>query len=245
LPDNYKVALVAALDREVRPLVRIWRRVERVHDGRKFQFYESGHSVLVCGGIGGDAARRATEAVIALYHPRMVWSVGFAGALERAMTVGEIVSASRIIDSRDGSCTETGTGRDVLVSAASIAGLEEKKRLAQAYQAQAVDMEASAVARGAQARGIAFAATKAISDEAGFALPAMDAFVDGTGRFRTCKFVVHCALRPWLWARMLRLARNSAKAACALCAELERSIRTFDELKDLGQQLDSASKVAN
>lgn len=245
MADNYNVALVAALEREVRPLVRIWRRVEREHEGRHFQFYESGHAVLVCGGIGGDAARRATEAVIALYHPRMVWSVGFAGALDPAMAVGETVSPICIVDARDGSRTEIGTGRGVLVSAASIAGPDEKKRLAQAYQAQAVDMEAAAVARGARARGIAFAATKAISDEAGFALPAMDAFVDGTGRFRTSQFAIYCALRPWLWARTVRLAKDSAKAAQALCAELQRSISTFDELKDLGQQLDSASKVAN
>ena len=224
MPAESKVALIAALEREVHPLVKNWRRVERDHEGRHFRFYESDHAVLVCGGIGGDAARRATEAVIALYHPRMVRSVGFAGALDPAMTVGEIVCPSLIIDARDGSRTETGSGSGILVTTTSIASPQEKKRLAQTYQAQAVDMEAAAVARGAQARGIAFAATKAISDTASFALPAMDRFVDASGRFQTGKFAIHCALRPWLWAGIIQLARNSATASRALCAELKRSL---------------------
>ena len=56
-------------------------------------------------------------------------------------------------------------------------------KLAQSYGAQAVDMEAAAVARGAQARGVRFMAVKAISDESTFAMPSMDRFVDGRVNF--------------------------------------------------------------
>ena len=75
-----KIAMVAALEREVRPLVKRWPSVVREHEGRRFKFRESGHAVVVCGGVGAEAARRATEAVIALYTPELVQSVGFAGA---------------------------------------------------------------------------------------------------------------------------------------------------------------------
>ena len=64
-----KVAIVAALEREVRPLVKDWRVQEREVGGRRFRFFEKGDFVLVCGGIGAEAARRAAEAVIENYAP--------------------------------------------------------------------------------------------------------------------------------------------------------------------------------
>lgn len=245
MSDSAKVAIVAALEREVRALVKRWRMTEREYEGRRFRFFESGETVLVCGGIGAEAARRATEAVIALYQPVLVQSVGFAGALDPRLKVGEVFSPSRVIDARDGSSIETGTGFGVLVSAAAIADAEQKERLKQAYGAQAVDMEAAAVARGAQARGVRFMAVKAISDESTFAMPAMDRFVRGDGQFQTGKFVAFAALRPWLWSRLTQLARNGAKASRALCAELHRSINVAKKPYVSEPELHPISKVVS
>ena len=221
--ERMKVAIVAALEREIHGLVKRWRKVEREYESRQFKFFESDEAVAVCGGIGAEAARRATEAVIALYQPELVQSVGFAGALDPGLKLGAIFSPSRVIDARDGSSAETGTGSGVLVSARAIAGVEDKARLGKAYGAQAVDMEAAAVARGAQARGVRFMAVKAISDESDFAMPAMDQFVDRDGNWRSVAFAASVAARPWLWSKIFRLARNSAKASRALCAELDRA----------------------
>jgi len=240
-----KIAIVAALEREVRPLLKRWHSVEREYEGRQFKFFESGESVLVCGGIGAEAARRATEAVIALYRPGLVQSVGFAGALDSTLKLGEIFSPSRVIDARDGSSVETGIGCGVLVSADSIAGVEQKVKLAESYGAQAVDMEAAAVARGAQAQGVRFMAVKAISDESSFAMPAMDHFIGGDGQFRTLRFVIFAALRPWLWPRVIQLARNGAKASRALCAELNRYIHQAKKPGVSGTELHPISKVTN
>lgn len=223
--SSAKVAMVAALEREVDKLVRPWQAVERMHEGRDFKFFENGSSVLVCGGIGGEAARRATEAVIALYAPELVQSVGFAGGLDPNLKVGDIFLPSRVIDARDGSSLEMPAGCGVLVSADSVAGAKQKAKLAKSYGAQAVDMEAAAVARGAQARGVGFTAVKAISDEYNFAMPEMDRFFDGKGQFRKGRFVIFAAVRPWLWLRVIQLARNSAKASRTLCVELDRYIR--------------------
>jgi adenosylhomocysteine nucleosidase len=245
MSNSTKVAMVAALEREVRPLVKRWRTIEREYEGRRFKFFESGQAVLVCGGIGVEAARRATEAVIALYEPELVQSVGFAGALDPALKVGEIFSPGRVIDARDGSSVETGTGCGVLVSAASIAGAEQKGKLADAYGAQAVDMEAAAVARGAQARGMRFMAVKAISDERSFAMPPMECFVAGDGQFRAGKFVTFAAVRPWLWPRVIQLARNSARASGALCAELERYIKEPKKSAVSGPELHPITRVVN
>jgi adenosylhomocysteine nucleosidase len=225
MSSSAKVAMVAALEREVRSLVRGWRRVEREHEGRRFRFFEGGQTVLVCGGIGAEVARRATEAVLALYQPELVLSVGFAGALDAELKVGSIFWPSRVIDARDASRVDAATGRGVLVSAAAVAGVEKKKKLAEFYGAQAVDMEAAAVARGAQARGVRFRAVKAISDESDFEMPTLDRFVDERGQFKTGRFAISAMLRPWLWLRLIQLARNSAKASRALCAELARYIQ--------------------
>jgi len=245
MSSSAKVAMVAALEREVRPLVKGWRRVEREYEGRRFKFSESGKTVVVCGGIGAEAARRATEAVIALYVPELLMSVGFAGALDPALKVGEIFAPSRVIDAGDGSSVEIATGRGVLVSAVAIAGVEQKAKLAESYGAQAVDMEAAAVARGAQARGVRFMAVKAISDESTFAMPPLDRFVGGNGQFRTTKFVTFAALRPWLWPRVFQLAGNGAKASKALCAELDRSIHEPNNTKVAGPELHPITRVVH
>ncbi len=220
--DMPKVVMVAALQREVLPLVRHWRITEREYNGRSFRFFENGEMVLVCGGIGAEAARRATEAGIALYRPGLVYSVGFAGALGPELKIGEIIVPRRVVNVADGCSVDTGVGEGVLVSFNSVASPEQKAKLADSYRAQAVDMEAAAVAQATQARGVRFAAVKAISDESNFTLPVMDRFIAPGGRFRTWKFARFVVIRPWMYKSVLTLARDSRRASNALCKRLAR-----------------------
>jgi adenosylhomocysteine nucleosidase len=217
-----KLAMVAALEREVGGLTKGWRRVEQVYAGRSFVFFEQGETVVVCGGIGLDAARRAAEAVIALYHPALLLSVGFAGALDAVLRVGDVFVPAVVIDARDGSRVEVPGGNGVLVTFMEVASPQQKANLAQSYGAQLVDMEASAVATAASAHGLKFSAAKVISDELGFELPQMARFIDPQGRFRTASFTLFVTLRPWLWTRVATLASNSSKAAAALGEHLRR-----------------------
>lgn len=214
-----KVAIVAALEREVAPLIRGWAKARKECDNRTYTFYESGNAVLVCGGIGNEAARRATEAIIALYWPAVVISAGFAGGLDKDLAVGSVLRPARVVDARDGTVSEL-AGEGTLVTFGSIASADQKSKLARAYGAQAVDMEAAAVARGAEARGIRFAAVKAVSDTISFQMPPMEKFVNHDGQFRFAKFLRFVAVRPWLWVTVIRLARNSSRAARSLSAAL-------------------------
>ena len=215
-----KIAIIAAMEREVAPLIRSWKVGTNVrtleHGGRRYRLFENGEATLVCGGIGAEAARRATEAVIREVQPVRVISVGFAGALDPALQVGHVFEPRTVINAADGVRTEVGSGEGILVSSTTVAGKEQKIRLRKAYGASAVDMEATAVAQGAQARGIEFAALKAISDDADFNLPAVDRFVAADGSFQSVRFACYVALRPWLWGATIALARNSAKASRAL-----------------------------
>ena len=221
-----KIAIVAALERELHPLVRHWPVVAKQHAGRAFRFFEQGQVVIVCGGIGAEPARRAAEAIIALYAPEVVYSAGFAGALDPSLKVGDILIPARVIDAGDSSSVETGTGHGILVTFGAVATPEQKVKLGKSFNAQAVDMEAAAVARAAAVRGVRFAAVKAISDEVGFALPGMNhrtGFIGPSGEFLTGKFARFIMIRPWTWAAALLLARNSKRAAHALSAWLGKT----------------------
>ena len=226
-----KVAIIAALEREVSPLIKNWSRVPRRHEGRRFVFFEHDDVVCVYGGLGVEAARRAAEAVIALYHPALLYSVGFAGALEKAgLHVGDIFTPSLVLDARDGSRFQLAGGDGTLVTFMDVAAASQKKKLASAYGAQAVDMEAAAVAAAAGAHGIAFAAAKVISDELDFEMPETARFIDGEGRFRTAKFILFTAFRPWLWWRVTLLASRSSKAARRLAEHLQSSRPTLNDV---------------
>lgn len=216
----FKVAIIAAIEREVRPLVQGWKIRSIQHAGRNYRLYEKGNVTVICGGIGAEAARRATEAVIQEIDPARVISVGFAGSLDRSLTVGRVIEPRTVISVSDGVRTETTSGDGILLSAATVVNVEQKSRFAKAYGASAVDMEASAVAAGARARGIEFAALKAISDAADFEIPATERFIGRDGSFRTFRFAGHVALRPWLWRATWTLARHSAKASHALCTAI-------------------------
>jgi adenosylhomocysteine nucleosidase len=219
-----RIAVVAALDREVRPLVKNWSVSELEIGGRRFRFFEHGDCVLVCGGIGAEAARRAAEAVIATYSPKVIYSAGFAGALDPALKVADIVQPRRVVNAGDGSSVDLGRGEGVLVSFGAVASPEQKARLRDSFGAQAVDMEAAAVARAAEARGVEFAVVKVISDEFDFNFPSTERFVDASGQFREGRFVWFAILRPWLWPQVARLARNSSRASQALCDWLGKII---------------------
>jgi len=217
------LAIVAALEREISAFIRPATRIHHTHAGRSFTFFELDDTVLVCAGIGLDAARRAAEAIISIYQPKALQSVGFAGALTSTLHVGDIFTPAIIVDARDGSRTQLENGEGTLITFMSVAGAQQKASLAQAYSAQAVDMEAAAVATAARAHGIPFTATKVISDGLDFDMPETARFIDSNGQFQTARFAAFVALRPWLWPRVATLARNSSKAAAALARHLKNS----------------------
>jgi adenosylhomocysteine nucleosidase len=236
-----RLAIVAALEREVKPLVKHWSVAEREYDGKRFKFFEDGVStVLVCSGIGEQAARRAAEAVIALYKPDVMQSVGFAGALDPTLRVGQIVTPWRVIDGKDGSSVNLENGSAILLSFHSVAGAEQKSKLAKAYGAQAIDMEAAGIARVAESHGIRCMATKVISDELDFEMPLTEHFITHDGQFLTARFASFAAVRPWLWAKVIGMGRRSTKAARSLCQELRRQLN--GELKNTAE-LDAGLRV--
>jgi adenosylhomocysteine nucleosidase len=230
-----KFAIIAALDSEIHPLIKFWPKTSIEHDSRTYTFHESNYAVVVCGGIGAESARRAAEAVIAKYSPDLMISAGIAGSLVPDLKVGATIFPAIVIDSNDGSRRETpisnapvgntAVGRTILVTYPEVATVAQKQQLAKSYGAHAVDMEAAAVARAAQAHNLPFIAVKAISDDLNFELPGVSRFIRA-GQFETTRFVLHISIRPWLWLRVFRLARNTKIASENLSAWLRESTLT-------------------
>lgn len=219
-----QIGFIAAIRGEIAPLVRRWKARDVVLDGYRFRIFEKQEGetglALVCSGIGAEHGRRATEFLIQEVHPTKIISVGYAGALVPTLKVADIIEPRVVVNALDGSRTDVGSGQGTLVSSPVVAGHHDKLRLAQAYNAIAVDMEGASAALGAQAQEIEFAALKAISDTLDFAMPPVQKFVSTKGQFRFAAFALHVSLRPWLWWRTIALARNSAKASHALCAAI-------------------------
>lgn len=220
------------MEREVAPLVRGWKsyRLPAADGLHRLRFFESESAVVVCGGIGREAATEATRAVIERYRPQVVVSAGFTGALVPGLRVAAVLEPVKVILATNGTAFGTGgAGNGVLVTAAALAGPEEKRRLAERFSAEAVDMEAAAVARAAQAEGVRFRAVKAISDELDFPLPLAEGFIDARGEFQTLRFVLHLAKRPWLWAPVWAFRRNCSLAAEALAKALAAFVRQAEQ----------------
>ncbi|HEX4650319.1 MAG TPA: phosphorylase [Granulicella sp.] len=219
-------AIIAALPREVKGLVRGWNAREL--PGKVF-VYTNDNAVVACAGMGAARARLAVEAALAAGPVTALVSVGLAGACDPALQVGDLVRAGVVVDSRTGERFANPRFESVVVTGDGIASVREKARLFDAYGAAAVDMEAAAVARLAEAHGLEFQAIKVISDGAEFELADLGRFATHDGQFRETAFALHAMLRPQLWSKLMQLASNSGQALKALTAALENELDWYRE----------------
>lgn len=163
-------------------------------------------AVLAISGPGPQNAFRMASQLAQNFPIKGLLSIGFAGALDDVLQPGDIVLADRVIDtesSTDFLCQSDflpipSAHRGTVLSTPNvIVSVEEKQRLRAAWQALAVDMEASAVARAASAAHLAFGSVKAITDTASQSIsidfPVGQREHEGLSTFR----VVRNGLRSW------------------------------------------------
>jgi adenosylhomocysteine nucleosidase len=219
-----KLAIIAALPREVAALVR-GVEPHRTFEERGIMLYQLPNAVIVAGGMGGLRATLAFEAARAVAHIEHVISTGLAGACTSGLRGGDLAEAAFVVEERTGERYSVITSPDphVLVSSIAIADIKEKNRLAETYGAAMVDMEAATIARLAAAHGVTFRAIKAISDGHEFEMPSLKLFADHNGHFRTGAFAMHTALRPQQWGKAIELGQASRHAL----AKLHVALRTI------------------
>jgi adenosylhomocysteine nucleosidase len=258
-----RIAIIAAMSGELKPLTRGWIRTRPNGVDLWRQPQAGGEWIAACAGAGVAAATRAFAEVEASGPIDAVLSIGWAGALRPELLPGQAYCAAGVIDARTGERFETsgypertealkghgfsraaepqksdaalaaegmqtendysagcGTAKAVPfqsdlwgVTTPRVADAAEKQRLAAAYGAALVEMEAAAIARLAQMREIPFYCVKGISDGYSDKLPDFNRFILPNGRFRLAAFVLFALLRPRHWLPLMRMGENSKSAS--------------------------------
>ncbi len=225
-----RVAIIAAMPGELKQLVRGWPHSERDNIHFWAQRTEEEEWIVACAGAGQDAATRAFAAIEDGGPIDLVFSVGWVGALRADIAPGSAHNVAGVIDILTGErfrC-DAHAGELWLATSPRVADAAEKKRLAAAYGAALVDMEAAAVARLAAMRGLPFYCIKGVSD--GFAedLPDFNRFITSEGQFQTAQLLFFVLPRPWHWPALIRMGENSRQASQSIAECL------FDFLDERG-----------
>ena len=213
-----RVAIIAAMPGELKPLAHGWPHSSRGNIHFWAQRNEEEEWIAACAGAGQSAATRAFAAIEDGGPIDLVISLGWAGALTCDIATGTAHNIAGVIDVRTGErfrC-DAGAGDRWLVTSPIVANEAEKQRLAATYKAHLVDMEAAAIARLAQMRGIPFYCFKGVSDGFDDKLPDFNRFIRSDGQFDMAGMVLFSILRPWHWPSLIRMGENSRKASQSL-----------------------------
>ena len=205
-----RIGIIAALPGELRPLVHNWDRRGAVWSGRIGQH----EAVAACAGMGAAAVTRACERVLADGALDALVSIGWAGSLSCGLRTATATVVREVIDAGSGERFPTAIpDGQRLITIDRVADAQEKRRLAQEYQAVLVDMEAATVARLARTKDLDFYCFKGISDGPSDKLPDFNRFIGADGQLRMAAFLTWAAVHPATWRPIGRLAKNSRAAA--------------------------------
>jgi adenosylhomocysteine nucleosidase len=224
-----RTAIVAAMPGELKALVRGWRHEKRqgVHLWRR----RAGETewVAACAGVGQNAAVRALKEIESDGPVASIFSVGWAGALRDDRKPGEAYRVRGVVDLPTNTRLATAPfnsavgGSEIwLATATKVVTQAEKQSIAIEYYADLVDMEATAIARVAKARGVAFHCIKGVSDGAEDKLPDFNPFLTADGQFKRVRFILFALFHPGYWQALKQMGENSKKAAENIAVQVLR-----------------------
>lgn len=222
-----RVAIIAALPGELKPLVKGWTHTrpegagqDGVHVWRRQVDTEMWFAA--CAGMGADAATRAFAAIEREGAVDCLISYGWVGALTEQMAAGSVAWPAGVVDARTGERFQAASEAAALwqVTVPYVADEREKRKLAERYGAGFVDMEAATVARLAAMRDLPFYLCRGVSDGVNDVLPDFNRFRGARGEFQMAKFVAYAATHPRYWPALVRMGENSKKAASQMASEV-------------------------
>jgi adenosylhomocysteine nucleosidase len=181
---------------------------------------------LAANGAGAHRAAAAIDNALATFHPDAIVSMGFCGALDPSLAIGDVVVGTTIFAgdrafAAEPPMTAAPHRTGPICSIDHVAGTAEEKRKLHASGAIAVEMEAAGVAQRAQKLGVPFFCIKSVTDLADETMANdFNAVLRSDGRFDTMKVLVSSLRRPWV--RLPELIR--LRSRCVLAA---RSLGEF------------------
>jgi len=172
--------------------------------------------IAIANGAGAD---RALVAVLLAKEISGVVNIGFCGALDEKLQIGDIVVATGVDDG-----TELHPARDprgpsaikgVVATIGRVASTAAEKKALREKGATIVEMEAAGAAKGAEDLGVPFYCVRAVSDLANedFAND-FNAALGSDGRFSVMRLVTGALSNPSArFGELLRLRQRTALAA--------------------------------
>lgn len=227
-----KLGIVFALPQEERGFRQVLSESHlssRKRGRQEVWFVGNVEATVEISGIGRDLCAEATERLIDR-GAQWIVSAGFAAALDKDLTVGDIVVANRVLLSEsppitgDDTLTEavppSGTlgyairRCDLVTSDAVVCKSSDKRRIRTHTGAGALDMESYAAAQVCRRRDVPFSAIRSISDTADQDIPQdISQLVSMESPLKRAGFIL---TRPLLWKQMLTLRSQAQSAATNL-----------------------------
>lgn len=181
--------------------------------------------ILAAHGPGPRLAATAAETALDRCGGRaVVLSTGFCGALDPSLRAGAIFAADEVLDAAGRrtfparlphSPQPYHQGR--LLTQDRVAVSVQEKASLREHGADAVDMEAAAVAAEAERRNAPFYCVRVVSDSAGETLPVdFNACRGPEGRFSNSRITLAALLHPSSLIPLLRFGRTCRRAALIL-----------------------------
>jgi adenosylhomocysteine nucleosidase len=219
-----EIGLVAALLRECRGILS-WSGWKELKSGREGRVFELRHGekriTLLVAGMGPKRAKSSAKFLVEEFCPEVLVCVGFCGALDPSLRVGEVVEARELFIWRGPGRLDPGPRivgpalHRPLKAATMVSCLEfvAKRKVSEDLQVSSfpgtVDLESSFVAEVAYREGKGFFAIKAVSDEAELdPSTRVNHWVDSELRIRPSRVLLSLLKRPtWLadaWRLFLR-----------------------------------------
>lgn len=184
-----------------------------------------GAVTMVSNGPGPNLASDAFAAAFGNQRYDAVISTGFCGGLDPSLEVGSVVCANTVEAPETGRKfvsgelrTCPGAERGTILSLNRVAVSAAEKRSLRASGASAVEMEAAAVAAGAERERVPFYCVRVVSDAAGESLPLdFNLYRNREGRFDVRRIGLAALRNPLrIIPGLVSLRRNCALAAVRL-----------------------------
>ncbi len=187
----------------------------------------NGHRlIMVADGAGMQRAGVAADVARRHVRPDAVVSVGFCGAIDPGLSLGDVLVASGVIDQENrkryaATSISAGGSRAAagdILSLDRVANTSAQKRELRSTGACAVEMEAAAVALRAEIWNLPFYCIRSVSDTAAESFEIdFNRMRDGQGRFSRGRIVISALARPWSRIpALLRLDGNCRGASKSL-----------------------------
>jgi nucleoside phosphorylase len=217
---NGPIVFIAAEPRECAPWVAKWNGVEKLplnsHWARRGE-WRGNPMIAIANGAG---AQRAYHAALQIPQPAQLWNIGFGGATNPELRVGDIFVADRISsDEQAFPCRRprasfpfrSGEVRTI----AHIARTAQEKSDHYRSGASVIEMEAAGIARAASEKNAPFYCVRAVSDLASETfVNDFSAALRPDGRFSAARLAFGAILRPrGRFAELLRLWKRTDIAA--------------------------------